>query len=183
MNNLRVPISEEMYESSPQIITKRPRKRREEETRTEVQIKRERLLLFLIHLNVIIFDFFFLSSFLPCDVLGAFLSPYHWSLFRADWFSVNIHEMLFLFQYFYDFFFIQLLCSLLMLHWSQDYHECVFVRLLNFDFHTAEEETKYGKIRKPIHDSFVVEFILHISASWRVVNSTVDNCYCWFGWA
>lgn len=37
-----------------------------------------------------------------------------------------------------------------MLHWSQeDYDECVFVRLLNFDF-SSRKNTKNGKIRKPI---------------------------------
>ena len=39
-----------------------------------------------------------------------------------------------------------------MLHWSQDYDECVFVRLLNFDFFAAEEEKRRtqneGEIRK-----------------------------------
>ena len=96
------------------------------------------MLSFLIHLNVIIFDFIFHSSCMLW-VLGAVLSPFHECVYFLSCQHSPTFDCCVLISIFYDFFF----CSL-MLHWSQDYDECVCASVKLWLF-AEEEEKNEGK--------------------------------------
>lgn len=105
---------------------------------------------FLIHLNVIIFDFFL---FFLVSHFGAVLSPYHECV---QFFFLSTFTNVVLISIFLWFLF----CSL-MLHWSQDYDEFVFVRLLNFDF--SWRRKNMGKSgRNDSSRVLLCRFVLHI---------------------